>query len=124
MLTMTMTGFLHTVDWPIHTDAVLFPDVERVLRSIRTAPNSEFGVSKRMVECRGDIWQVSSSYYHPFAAMATSDGWLKLNNPYHGHKRGEVSMLLLAYISRAMLTGFHCNDLEIYYHQCLQTEED
>lgn len=88
-----MLGFLHTVDWPIYTDAVLFPDVERVLRSIRTAPNSEFGVSKKMVECRGDIWQISSSYFHPFAAMATSDGWLKLNNAFHGNKRGEVSRI-------------------------------
>ncbi|KAG2186044.1 hypothetical protein INT43_002482 [Umbelopsis isabellina] len=82
-------GFLHTVDWPMYTDAVLFPDVERVLRSTRTAPNSEYGVSKKLVECRGDIWQISSSYFHPFAAMATSDGWLKLNNAFHGNKRGE-----------------------------------
>lgn len=76
----------------MYTDAVLFPDVERVLRSIRTGPNSEFGVSKKLVECRGEIWQISSSYFHPFAAMATSDGWLKLNNAFHGSKRGEVSI--------------------------------
>lgn len=90
-------GLMQTMCWPTHSDMIFFPDVERNLRCIRTGIDNEHGVSKKLGDCRGDLWQFASSYFHPWVAFGTSDGWFKMINNYHGHKRGERSIVINVY---------------------------
>jgi hypothetical protein len=81
---------MNTVAWAPYTENVFFPDVERNLRSVRTGISTEHGTTKKEADNRGELWHLAASYYNPFLLYSTSDGWLKMKNPYQGKLRSQV----------------------------------
>ncbi|CAO3687937.1 unnamed protein product [Umbelopsis ramanniana] len=90
-------GFMNTVAWPPYTENVFFPDVERNLRSVRTGISTEHGTTKKEADNRGELWQLAASYYNPFLLYSTSDGWLKMKNPYQGKLRTQKPVITAVY---------------------------
>jgi hypothetical protein len=84
-------GYVNTVVWPTYSENLIFPDVERTIRTARTGVIADHGTTKKEADSKGEIWQFASSYYHPFVLWSSSDGWLKMRNPYQGRLKKEVS---------------------------------